>query len=286
MSSTPSAVSSPPSAAGPTFETGGRPTTRAAMNDLANALGERELWATMAWQDIKQRYRGSMLGPFWVTISMGVQVGAWSIVFGQLFGAPLSEYIPFLTLGSLVWSWMASTINESTQLFVLAQRYVKQIRLPITLFIFRLLARNLIVLGHNFVVYIAVAAIVGLNPGWYCLLAIPGLFLGIVSLFWIALFFGMLGARFRDFPQIVTSLITVMFLLTPILWQPSQLAGRRYFVVDYNPVYYFIEIVRAPLMGHSPPIGFWKVTVLITVVITAIVFPLFRRFRGRIAYWV
>lgn len=268
------------------FETGGHPSSRAALRDMRQALGEWELWLTMAWQDIKQRYRGSMLGPFWVTISMGVQVGAWSIVFGQLFGASLAEYIPYLTLGSLVWSWMANNVNESTQLFVLAQRYVKQIRLPITLFVFRQLAKNLIVLGHNFVVYIVVAVIVGLNPGWNALLAIPGLLLGMVCLFWISLLFGMLGARFRDFPQIVTSIVTVMFLLTPILWEPQQLGGRRYFVVDYNPVYYFIEIVRAPLMGHAPPVGFWKVTILITAAVTAIVFPMFRRFRGRIAYWV
>ena len=275
-----------PPASLPAFETGGVATTRAALSDLGRAMGEWELWLTMAWQDIKQRYRGSMLGPFWVTISMGVQVGAWSIVFGQLFGASLSEYIPYLTLGSLVWSWMAAVINESTFVFVHAQRYVKQIRLPLTLFIVRLLARNLIVLGHNFVVYIIVIVVFALNPGWHCLLAIPGLLLGMVSLFWIALLFGMLGARFRDFPQIVTSIVTVMFLLTPILWMPSQLGGRRYFVVDYNPVYYFIEIVREPLMGHSPPIGFWKVTLLITAVLTAVVFPMFRRFRSRIAYWV
>jgi len=286
MTTTPAGTVLHDSALTPVFETGGPPSARTALADIGQALREWELWFTMAWQDIKQRYRGSMLGPFWVTISMGVQVAAWSIVFGQLFGASLAEYIPYLTLGSLVWSWMSSSVNESTQLFVMAQRYVKQIRLPVTLFIFRLIARNTIVLGHNFVVYIIVALIVGLNPGWHALMALPGLFLGMINLFWIGLFFGMLGARFRDFPQIVTSIITVMFLLTPILWEPAQLGGKRYFVVDYNPVYYFIEIVRAPLMGRMPPIGFWKVTLLITVVVTAIVFPMFRRFRGRIAYWV
>ena len=80
-------------------------------------------------------------------------------------------------------------------------------------------------------------------------------------MFWISMFFGMLSARFRDFPQIITSLIQVVFYVTPILWQPSQLGSKRYVLVDFNPVYYFIEIVRSPLMGHLPPAGFWKVTV-------------------------
>ena len=256
------------------------------MADIGNAMGEWELWLTMAWQDIKQRYRGSMLGPFWVTLSMGIMVGALALVYGQIFGRTMHDYAPFLTLGLLVWTWLASAINESTQLFVAAQRYVKQVRLPISLFVFRLLARNVIVFGHNFIVYVAVAMIVGLNPGWAALLAVPGLILGMISMFWIGLVFAMLGARFRDFPQIVSSVVQVIFYVTPILWEPEQLAGSRYFVVDYNPVFYFIEIIRAPLLGRVPPAGHWKVAILVTLAITLIVFPIFRRFRGRIAYWV
>ena len=270
----------------PVFETGGPPTTAEALADIGHALSRWELWATMAWQDIKQRYRGSMLGPFWVTINMGVMVGMLAIIYGRLFNASTREYLPYLTLGFLSWQWMQHTVSESSLLFVVARRYVQQVRLPVTLFVFRLLARNLIVLAHNFVVYVIVVLVVGLRPGWTALLAIPGLMLGTLCLFWISMLFGMLGARFRDFPQIIISLIQVIFYVTPILWQPGQLGNRRYLLVDFNPVYYFIEIVRAPLMGHAPPEGFWKATILMTLALTVIVFPLFRRFRGRVAYWV
>jgi lipopolysaccharide transport system permease protein len=268
------------------YETGGRPTTAEAIGDIRNALGRWELWLAMAWQDIRQRYRGSMLGPFWVTINMGIMVGLMSAIYGRLFHTPQSDYVPFLTLGFLSWLWMSNTVAESNMLFVLSGRYIKQTRLPVTLFVFRLLARNLIVLAHNFVVYIVVALVVGLNPGWTALLAIPGMIITMICLFWITLLFAMLSARFRDFPQIINSLIQVVFYVTPILWQPAQLGVKRFLIVDFNPVYYFIEIVREPLMGHLPPVGFWKLTILIMLVITAIVFPLFRRFRGRVAYWV
>ena len=268
------------------FVTGGPATSAIAVADIARALSDWELWLTMAWQDIKQRYRGSMLGPFWVTINMGVMVGLLAIIYGKIFGTPMAQYLPYLTLGFLSWLWMSNTANESTQQFVLAHRYIKQVRLPITLFMFRLLARNIIILAHNFVVYVIVAIIVGLNPGWSGLLAISGLLLSMMFMFWMGLLFAMLGARFRDIPQIITSIIQVVFYITPILWQPGQLGRRQYLVVDYNPAYYFIEIVRGPLLGHPPPIGFWKVTILMTLAMAAIVFPLFRRFRGRVAYWV
>jgi ABC-type polysaccharide/polyol phosphate export permease len=268
------------------YETGGRPTTAEAFADLGDALHRWELWLAMAWQDIRQRYRGSMLGPFWVTINMGIMVGLMSLIYGRLFHTPQSEYVPFLTLGFLCWHWMANTTTESTMLFVLAGRYIKQTRLPTTMFVFRLLARNLIVLAHNFVVYIIVALIVGLRPGWTALLAIPGMMITMVCLFWISMLFAMLSARFRDFPQIINSTVQIVFYVTPILWQPAQLGVKRFLIVDFNPVYYFIEIIREPLLGHLPPVGFWKLTSLIALVITLIVFPIFRRFRGRVAYWV
>jgi ABC-type polysaccharide/polyol phosphate export permease len=271
---------------GDMFETGGAPTTAQVLRDIGHAVIKWELWVTMAWQDIRQRYRGSMLGPFWVTINMGVMVGMLALIYGRLFGADEKQYLPFLTLGFLSWLWMANAATESTMLFVISNRYIKQMRLPITLFVFRLLARNLIVLAHNFLVYIVVILAVGLHPGWVALWAIPGLALGTVCMFWISLLFAMFGARFRDFPQIINSLIQVAFYVTPILWQPGQLTGRRYALVDFNPIYYFIEIVRSPLLGHEPPVGFWKVTIIITLAISAIVFPVFRRFRSRVAYWV
>jgi lipopolysaccharide transport system permease protein len=275
-----------PAARSASFETGGPPTTGDALADIGQAVRRSDLWFAMAWQDIRQRYRGSMLGPFWVTINMGLMVGLLSSIYGRLFGAEQTEYVPFLALGLLTWQWMSQTATESTLVFIMANRYIKQTRLPITLFVFRLLARNLIVLAHNFVIYLIVIVVVGLRPGWTSLLAIPGLLLGMICMFWISMLFGMLSARFRDFPQIITSLIQVVFYVTPILWQPSQLGSKRYVLVDFNPVYYFIEIVRSPLMGHLPPAGFWKVTVLITLAMSIIVFPIFRRFRGRVAYWV
>jgi ABC-2 type transport system permease protein/lipopolysaccharide transport system permease protein len=269
-----------------TFETGGPATTRDALADIMGAAGRWELWLNMAWNDIRQRYRGSMLGPFWVTINMGLMVALLATIYSKLLGAAIKEYLPFLTLGFLVWRWMETSATESTLVFIVSNRYIKQLRLPLTLFVFRLLARNLIVFAHNFVVYVVVAVIVGLNPGWQALLAIPGLVLTTICVFWITMLFGMLSARFRDFPQIIASLIQIVFYVTPILWEPRLLGPKRFILVDYNPVYYFLEIVRSPLMGHAPPVGFWKVTVGITLAMTAICFPIFRRFRGRLAYWV
>jgi ABC-type polysaccharide/polyol phosphate export permease len=92
--------------------------------------------------------------------------------------------------------------------------------------------------------------------------------------------------RFRDIPQIVASLLQVAFFLTPILWQPTMLSGRRVVVVDYNPFYHFVELIRGPLLGHDPSRLSWLVVAAITVVGWAMTLMLYSRYRSRIPYWV
>ncbi len=59
----------------------------------------------LGWQDVRQRYRRSALGPFWLTISMGVMIGTIGIVFGQIFKTPMREFLPFLAAGMILWSF-------------------------------------------------------------------------------------------------------------------------------------------------------------------------------------
>ena len=50
--------------------------TKAAIDDLVGGLRDWRFWTTVGWYDIKQRYRRTTLGPFWITISMGIMTGA------------------------------------------------------------------------------------------------------------------------------------------------------------------------------------------------------------------
>ena len=51
--------------------------------DILAALKSYELAGVLGWQDIRQRYRRSSLGPFWLTLSMGVLIGTLALVFGD-----------------------------------------------------------------------------------------------------------------------------------------------------------------------------------------------------------
>jgi ABC-type polysaccharide/polyol phosphate export permease len=92
--------------------------------------------------------------------------------------------------------------------------------------------------------------------------------------------------RFRDIQQLVAALIQVSIFITPIFWPAEYLSGSfRTIFVTFNPIYHFIEIVRAPLIGAVPPASSYIAVLVMTVLGWLGTYALFRTFRQRIAYW-
>lgn len=254
--------------------------------DLLGGLAKAPLWWSLAWQDTKQRYRRSFLGPFWITASTGVMVGAMGPLYGALLGQDVASYLQHLAISLILWTFIASSINEAGTSFVAAEGYIKQVALPLSVHIFRLLAKNVVMLAHNALIILLVLTF--LPPAhWRDIWLFPfGFLLVLGNLFWIGLLLAVLSARFRDIPQLVANIIQVAFFLTPIIWKADMLGPKNRFVADFNPFYHFIEVVRAPLLGQ-PIHGFsWAVTASLLILGSAGTFLVFSRFRARVPYWL
>ena len=256
-----------------------------ALHDLVQGARSRHLWGMLGWQDIRRRYRRSVLGPFWLTISMGVLVAALGTLYGVLLRVELADYAPFLALGFIVWTLISGVLTEGCTAFTGAEGIIRQVGLPLSVHVYRLLWRNFLILCHNSVVFVIVAAIFGVWPGWAGLLAVPGLVLLCLNGIWAGLLLGIICARFRDVPPIVASVVRILFFVTPIIWMPELMPGRA-FVLDFNPFYHLVEVVRAPLLGEVPGFGSWLVVLGLTVAGGLVAFEFFRRYRWRVAYWV
>ncbi len=243
------------------------------------------LWATLGWNDILQRYRRSLLGPFWLTASMAIMVVALGVVYAELFKMPIDEFLPFLCVGLLIWTFLSSFLTEGGGLFTSAESYIKQIRLPFTVYVLRSTWSKLVIFAHNFVIYFGVLLYFQIWPGPVMLLAIPGLFFIVLNGALATLFIGMLSARFRDIPQLINSVVQIVFFVTPIFWKPELLKSRSY-IADLNPFYHLIEIVRAPLLGTTPSMKNYAAVLLITIINLGVGGAFFIRFRSRISYWV
>jgi ABC-2 type transport system permease protein/lipopolysaccharide transport system permease protein len=239
----------------------------------------------MGLHDIRQRYRRSFIGPFWITLSMGIMVGALGLLYGTIFKQDMHDSLPFLAAGFISWGLISTLITDGTRVFISAEGLIRQLPAPLSLHVYRLLWGNLITFAHHIWIYVLVAIWFGLNPGWTALVAVPALFLLLLNAFWMALLLGLLSARFRDIPLVVASVVQVMFFITPVIWKPEMLPGRA-LILDLNPFHHLVEIIRAPLLGQLPALENWLAVFIITVVGWALALWFFSAFRWRLAYWV
>ena len=249
-----------------------------------NGAAKRWLWMALAFQDIKLRYRGSVLGPFWLTITTIVMVASMGAIYSTLFNIPASTYLPYLTIGLVVWSYISTAISDGCQTFLSAEGIIQTVPLPYSVHAYRAVFRNLIALAHSLVIIPLVLLIFQIPLSWRILEIVPVLILYALNGVWISVFFGMLSARYRDVPPIVANFTQVLFFVTPVIY-PASLLGTWRAVADLNPAFAAIDVMRAPLLGVATSTYSWPVLLVTTAVGCLGTFIIFARFRARIAYW-
>lgn len=259
---------------------------RMAWRDLRDGLSQWRLVWTLAWLDIRLKYRGSMLGPFWLTISTGVMVGAMGILYALLFRLELRDYIPYLGLSLVLWGFAGAVVADASGAFTTNEGLIRSVRMPFTLYAARIVVRNLIILGHNAVVVLVVNLVLWTWPplevAW---LALPGMVLWLAVSLALALLLGALCARLHDVPPIVANVMQMAFFLSAVIWKPEQL-GNREWLLALNPFFCLLEMVRGPLFGVRPSDVVLGAALGYSATLFAVTWVVFARVRGRIAFWL
>jgi ABC-type polysaccharide/polyol phosphate export permease len=257
--------------------------------DLREGSGRWHLWLNLAWKDIRSRYRRTVIGPFWTVLSTATLVGSLGFVNATLWHIEIAVYVPFFCAGYIAWLLFITIVNESGSSLIAAEASIKAIRIPYSVFILRVLTRNLIVFVHNLLVFALVAIIFAIKPQPAMLLLPVGLALALANYLWISLLLAVICARFRDVIQLVANLSTILFFVTPVFWQPQQLdsvPAARFLLADANLAYHLVDVVRAPLLGRAPDqlsFVYLGATTVLGFTLTSL---FLRRFYPRIAYWL
>jgi ABC-type polysaccharide/polyol phosphate export permease len=255
------------------------------IKDIVAGVRSIYIWPMLGWQDIKQRYRRSVIGPFWLTLSYGAMIAGMGPLYGRLLQQDIGAYLPYLATSFVAWILISSILTDACGAFIGSEGYIKQVKLPLTVYVLRLVWKNVLIFAHNFAIVIIVMLIYPPSMNWTLLLIPAGVLMVALNGVWVGLLLGLLCARFRDLPQVVASFVQIAFFLTPVMWRQEML-GSKQWMVDLNPLYHFIEIVRAPLTSSSNASGSWVAVVLITILGFSITLLIFSRYRSRVAYWV
>jgi ABC-type polysaccharide/polyol phosphate export permease len=259
---------------------------RRSLEDIVDGICDWQVWATLAYEDIRQRYVRSVLGEFWLTLSMGVTIVTIGVIYSGLFRHPMQEYLPYLAAGVAGWALISSVLNEGAHAFIADYQLILQTNRPKTTYLLRVLARGFFVYLHNAVVVIAVCAFFGQFPSLAFLLIVPNLALILLNLAWMIGILSVLSARFRDIPPILASVLQIVFFATPIIWNEKQLPPDMHFVVTLNPFAALMELMRAPYLGQVVPITHYAAVIAMAALGSAAWMIVYSRARHRVPFWL
>ena len=258
-----------------------------AVRPLVDApLRKPRLWMGLAWMDIVQSYRRTMLGPLWITLNLIIFTAAMTLVYGALFAAPTREYAAYLLCGMIVWLWISALLTEVGNTFISNSQMLKSTTIDKSVYIWAAVHRQVIILAHHLVIYAALVVLHVIQFTVYTLLAVPAIAILYLLSIPVTAIASILFCRYRDLPRLVGSSIVVMMMITPIFWQANMITGWKSAIVHFNPFYHLIEFVRAPLLGQLPDtISIWVVMGM-TAGFWILGSVLYRRYEKYVVFWL
>ena len=265
----------------------GYPAERLQRMRLLNPLcmSEWRCWARLAWFDIVSRYRRTALGPLWIVLVTGLTIAAIGFVYSTLFRLPVSDFMPFLAIGYITWIWISTTFLEASTAFA-SYRFVllNHVIRPSSI-VLRVVIRNLIVLIHNSLAIVILFAVFGrpLSPGM--LMVIPGMLVVGAVVFGLSTLIALVCTRFRDLVQLLNAVMSLAFLITPVIWMP-EILGDRAVIARANPLTHLLDLIRLPLLGQQANGTSWLVAAALIGSSAVCASALLRHFRSRIVFWL
>ena len=262
--------------------------SNAGLEDLQKALKRLPLAFYFAWSDTKARSKRSALGPFWMVLSTLVGVVGLGLDRSTLLKVDRAEFMPSLTIGLIVWQMISGCLSEAPALFSRQAAQIKNINMPSFLISIQLVMRNLINFAHNLLVFLLVVAVypehvnLTIAGGAEFLF---GLVLLVINLVWVTQMVGYLGARYRDLEPLVTSSLPILFFLSPVIYRTKQL-GALETIMGFNPIAYWIAIVRDPVLGVAPELWVYGVALATTALGWTLTLWLTATRRRRLPYWL
>src|SRR3954465_1034486 len=125
---------------------------RRAVDDLVRGWEQHQLWGHLGWQDIRQRYRRSVLGPIWISITMAVTAIALGVLYAGLFGNDISVQLPYLLTGFIIWNFISGRGGGGAEVFIPNPGLIPPLAAPLSVHVYRLIWRQTLFFLHNLVV--------------------------------------------------------------------------------------------------------------------------------------
>lgn len=254
--------------------------------DVISGLKRYRLWHYIAMSEMRRRYRRTIIGPFWTTLSIGIFIFFMSIVLSGLWKSEPKEFLPYFCSGYISWIFFSTLITEGCTTFISNEIFLKQLSIPYIIYACLTTWRNLIVFSHHLIILSLVLLYCQHPINFNLLYIIPALLIIFITGVLSSLLLGMLCARYRDIQQIIISFLQLAMFATPIMWKVDQLGRKGFLLAKFNIIFHYITILRMPLLGEAPPIETWVITITCTGFLGLVTFWLFSKKYRDLIYWL
>lgn len=259
---------------------------QAAVADVVEGLRRWRLWSYLALDDIRNSYRRTVVGPWWITLQTVIHITFLALLFSAVFHRSLREFMPYVGTGYIVFGFLRGMTSFSADVFVARRSIVVSHRQPLSVLVLHGIAVEILQFLHNIVIVVVFAAFGTLTLNLRSLLILPATVLMVVNGALLGLWLGPVVARYRDASPVVGSIVQLLSFFTPIFWTVDSVRGQhRAFLLDWNPFYFFLETFRAPLLGTRVAFAFGGV-LIITLANLLAALVVFVNTRSRVPYWV
>lgn len=243
------------------------------------------LWSNLALEDLRDRYRRTVLGFAWIIASFALFVLVKVFVFGQLANVSTAEFGVYVTLGFGLWTYINAMVIDACTAYMHARPWILGTSTPYPVFLLQAVFRNWLM--FSMILLVMAAALYWKATPWTlaAVSALPALLVYLLTSLWLAAILAPLCARYRDLFHTVQTAMRLIFFATPILWMPAS-SGRLMLLAHLNPISHFVAIVRDPLMYNHVPQDSWLIVLAINAVGLVTGISIYVATRHRVAHWV
>jgi ABC-2 type transport system permease protein len=223
---------------------------------LRQLLRYRELIRNLVIKDLKLKYRGSTLGFVWSLANPLAMLVVYSIAFTYILGVRRERFVLFLFVGLLAWTFFASTISMATGTIADAGGLLKSVRFPRTVMPIATVLFNLSQYLMTFGVLLPVMLIAFSVAPAAPMLAYPLVLLLLVMFTsGCALIIAMGNVYYRDVKHFVEVALQVLFWVTPVVYDLSDVPGRLRLPILLSPMSPFIAALHDIFYYQTWPSG-------------------------------
>jgi ABC-type polysaccharide/polyol phosphate export permease len=223
------------------------------LDDLSALVKYRDLLVRLVLRNITTRYKRSLLGVAWTMINPLMTMLVMALVFSSLFTGRVSYYPIYVLSGLVAWGFFAQTTGSIMTELIWGGSLLQRVYVPRTIFAFSALGTGLVNFALSLVPLLLLLLVFGapLTP----MLAFVPVAMLLLSMFTLGLglVLSTLAVQFGDVVEMYQIVLVAWMYLTPIIYPITIIPEEFRSLFLLNPMYYMIEIFRAPIWQGQLP---------------------------------